>query len=80
MAKNLRFYFTLKKVVKSPYKKREEYRRHVTLVSERDRCTIEVDIDSLTNYERYTHKFLFYAYHKIEGVSLDDDDNEEDDN
>ena len=61
------FYAYLKVILKSPYNRREEFRRHVTVIVELDKCTAEVDIDCLVNYERFVRKFLIYAYHKVEG-------------
>lgn len=62
------FYAYLKMILKLNYTKREEFRRHVTLIVELDKSTAEIDIDCLMNYEKYIRKFLHYAYHKIENV------------
>jgi len=61
------FYAFLKIILKSTYGKREEYRRHVTVIVEMDKATAYVDIDCLTNYERFVRSFLMHAYHQIEG-------------
>jgi hypothetical protein len=67
MKKYMAFYAFLKMILKSSYNKREEYRRHVTVIVELDKCTTCVDIDSLINHERFVRHFLTYAYHQIEG-------------
>ena len=63
----LHFYQFLKNVLKSSYGKRQEFRRHVTLIVELENCTAEANIDNLSNCERYVHKFYNYAIEKIEG-------------
>ncbi len=63
----LTFYLFLRTVLKLPHKKRQEYRRHVTLVVEVDNSTVEIDSDNLLNCEKFVHRFLRYAYQKIEG-------------
>lgn len=68
----LAFYSFLKTILKLPYAKREEYRRHVTVIVNLDKCTAAIDIDCLTNYEKNVHKFLMYAYKVIEGKKDED--------
>ncbi|MDP3639971.1 MAG: hypothetical protein Q8R53_02090 [Nanoarchaeota archaeon] len=63
----LTFYLFLRTVLKLPHKKRQEYRRHVTLIVEVDNATAEIDSDNLLNCEKFVHRFLRYAYQKIEG-------------
>lgn len=63
----LSFYSFLKNVLKLPYSKRREYRRHVTLVVDLGDCTAEVNIDNLTNCEKFAHKFSIYAEDRIKG-------------
>ena len=70
--KYLEFYSFLKVLLKSSYNKREEYRRHVTVIVELEQCTAYVDIDSLTNYEKFVRNFLKYAYCKVEGRKEED--------
>lgn len=72
LQKYLSFYAFLKNVLKLPHTKREEYRRHVTLVVELDKCTAEIDIDNLTDCEKFVHKFFHYALEKIEGKKEED--------
>ena len=44
----LRFYLELRKIIKAEYTKREEYRRHVTMIANlKDRRTVELNIDVL---------------------------------
>lgn len=65
--KYLFFYSFLKTVLKLPHRKREEYRRHVTLIVELEYATIEMNIDNLMNCEKFVHQFFSYAYQMIEG-------------
>ena len=67
LQKYLTFYSFLKNVLKLPYSKREEYRRHVTLIVELDKCTAEIDIDNLTNCEKFVYQFFTYVWEKIIG-------------
>jgi len=72
LQKYMDFYAFLKNTLKSPYNKREEYRRHVTVIVEFEKCTAEVDIDSLTNYEKFVRTFLMHAYRVVEGKKDED--------
>ncbi len=72
LQKYMCFYGFLKTVLKLPHNKREEFRRHVTLVVELDKCTAEIDIDNLTNCESFVHGFLHYAQKIVEGVVEED--------
>ncbi|MBU0460280.1 MAG: hypothetical protein KKH52_02145 [Nanoarchaeota archaeon] len=69
---HLHFYLFIRNVLNSPYTKRREYRRHVTLIVERDDHTVEVDSDNLINCERFAHKFFNYALERIEGITDED--------
>jgi hypothetical protein len=73
LQKYLSFYAFLKTVLKLPYTKREEFRRHVTLVVELGNCTAEVDIDNLTNCEKFSHEFLVYADELVNGKKEEDE-------
>jgi len=72
LQKYLAFYGFLKTVLKSPYKRREEFRRHVTLIVDLDKCTAEIDIDNLTSCEKFVHRFYRYALEKIMGIKEED--------
>ena len=61
LADFITFYAFLKLILKSPHKKREEYRRHVTCITELDHSTSEIKIDTLMNCEKYIHRFYRYA-------------------
>ncbi len=55
----LRFYLELRKIIKAEYSKREEYRRHVTMIAHlRDKKTVEVSIDTLREYYEKTKLFI----------------------
>ena len=68
----LKFYHFLKTVLKLPHKKREEYRRYVTLIVELEHSTAEIDIDNLTSCEKFVHKFFRYTWEKVEGKKEED--------
>src|SRR3989344_600248 len=70
--KNLHFYFSLRNILKSPYQKRQEFRRHVTLIVNLEESTVEVEIDTLVNCEKFIHFFLNYAQGIIEGIVEED--------
>ena len=58
----IRFYSFLRELIKVPYTKREEYRRHVTMISELGKHTAEVNIDVLEdNFDPMAKRFLEYA-------------------
>ena len=57
----LDFYAYLKLILKSPRRKREEYRRHVSLIVDHDKSTTEIKIDHLINCEKYIHRFFTYS-------------------
>lgn len=65
--KNLRFYTCLRNILKSPQRKRQEFRRHVSLIVDGEDHTIDIEIDSLVNCERFMHRFLIYSRKLIEG-------------
>src|SRR3989344_2330272 len=70
--KNLHFYFSLRNILKSPHQKRQEFRRHVTLVVNFEDSTVEVEIDTLVNCEKFIHAFLNYSQKIIEGTVEED--------
>ncbi len=72
LQKYLAFYAFLKTVLKSPYQRREEFRRHVTLIVDLDKCTAEIDIDNLTSCEKFVHRFYRYALEKLLGIKEED--------
>jgi len=55
----IEFYQTLRKLSKAKYTKREEYRRHVTMIAAiENEGVVEVDIDLLCVYYEKTKKFI----------------------
>ncbi len=74
MQRDLGFYSFLKTVLKLPYRKREEFRRHVTLIVDLEKATAEIDIDTLINCEKFVHRFLKYAWHVIEGKPQEEEE------
>ena len=56
------FYLLLRKIIRAPYGKREEYRRHVTMISKLDAGNVlEVNIDILYEYFEKTKGFVEFA-------------------
>jgi len=72
--RHLTFYHFLRTILKSPYQKRKEYRRHVTLIVEHKNATTEIKIDHLTNCEKYIHNFFDYCWRKLVGPLKEDED------
>ncbi|MBU0457522.1 MAG: hypothetical protein ABH824_00350 [Nanoarchaeota archaeon] len=70
--KNLKFYSSLRVILNSTHRKRQEFRRHVTLIVDMEKSTVEVDIDLLTNCERFIHQFLLYSRKIIDGYKEED--------
>ena len=66
------FYTFLRDTLNSKYSKREEYRRHVTLVVDTGIKTTELDIDNLGTCEKISFQFFDYAVGSIEGWPEDD--------
>ena len=69
----LKFYRFLKKILNLPYTKREEFRRHVTMIVNLEKATSEVKIDNLVNSEKFLHNFLRLAFLQVEGISNEED-------
>ncbi len=65
LKKYLDLYRLLRRLTRAPYKKREEYRRHVTMISEVDDKEIETNIDLLEEYYDKTREFLDLVAEKI---------------
>jgi hypothetical protein len=60
------FYVFCRELIKAKYSKREEYRRHVTMIAELDNRTAEIDIDVLEdNFDHITKDFIEYAEHLL---------------
>lgn len=58
-------YALLRKLMRMPYAKREEYRRHVTMISDIEEKKIETDIDILGEYYDKTKEFLLFVEETI---------------
>jgi hypothetical protein len=69
MVKFFNFYKFLKTTINAEHHKREEFRRHVTLVVELEDSTVEVNIDNLEDCERFAKRFLSHA---VKLVTKDD--------
>ncbi|MBD3249525.1 hypothetical protein GF336_05755 [Candidatus Woesearchaeota archaeon] len=54
------FYLHLRNLVQAKYTKREEYRRHVTMIAEVKGRTVEVEIDDLNEFYLKLKDFLEY--------------------
>lgn len=61
------FYQLLRKINRADYTKREEYRRHVTMVANLDDGGVmEVDIDLLEEYYQKAKSFVEFAKYTVE--------------
>jgi hypothetical protein len=68
----LDFYLLLRKLMKLDYTRREEYRRHVTMITVLDNNTdFEVDIDKLEEYYKKTKEFINHLTNIITGKKDD---------
>ena len=68
LADYLDFYLLLRKIIRSRYAKREEYRRHVTMISTLDDGEVkEIDIDILREYYEKGKSFLKFIENMILG-------------
>lgn len=55
----LNFYLKLRKIMNADYIKREEYRRHVTMISTLEKGEIvEIDIDRIKEYYNMSREFI----------------------
>jgi len=50
------FYYSVRKILNSEYKKKEEYRKNVALIT-RD---VEIDIEKLKEYAKKTKNYIYY--------------------
>ena len=64
---NINFYLRLRKLSKAEYTKREEFRRHVTMIATIDKGEIvEVSIDVLKEYYDKTRNFIGFVKKMID--------------
>ena len=70
--KYLTFYAFLKNILKLPHESKQEFRRHVARVVNLENSTSEINIDNLTNSEKFAYKFFDYAQEKILGKKEED--------
>ena len=62
LVRYLALYSFLRELIKAQFTRREEYRRHVTMISQLKNQTAETDIDVLEdNYDKEAKEFLEYA-------------------
>ncbi len=59
-------YLRLRKLMRAPYTKREEYRRHVTMIIDFEGEEFNVDIDLLKEYYDITAEFLTHIKKRVE--------------
>lgn len=67
LLKFIAFYTFLRDVLNAKHTRREEYRRHVTLIANFEDKTAEIDIDNLETCEIVAHQFFDYAKELIKG-------------
>ena len=63
---NIDMYLRLRRLLRAEYTKREEFRRHVTMVTQFEGAVVDVDIDLLEVYYYDTKKFLTYIKSRVE--------------
>ena len=62
------FYQLMRRLIRSPYDKREEYRRHVTMISKlEDGQVMNIDIDLLEEYFKKVKEFFKFTHALIGG-------------
>ena len=67
------FYFTLRKILKSKFSRRQEFRRHVTMTADLEEGKqIEVTIDIITDYFNKVRELIDYV-----SVMMQNDKNDE---
>ena len=67
IAEYLQFHSLLRKIMRMPYTKREEYRRNVTMTVSVDNETIDINIDQLRVYYDKAKEFLQLTQKIIKG-------------
>lgn len=65
----LNMYLELRKIIRAEYTKREEFRRHVTMIAQLEHSTVNIDIDLLKEYYDKTKKFLTYLKDRVHKYS-----------
>ena len=66
LIENINFYLKLRKLSKAEYTKREEFRRHVTMIATIDKGeVVEVSIDTLKEDYEKTRAFLMFVKRMI---------------
>ena len=71
MEKFLERYLMLRRLMRAPYTKREEFRRHVTMIVDFEGEKKEIDIDLLQEYYDDTRKFLTYVKELVKNYQDD---------
>ncbi|MDP6600426.1 MAG: hypothetical protein QF798_03255 [Candidatus Woesearchaeota archaeon] len=72
IANYMDLYLRLRKIMKANYSKREEYRRHVTMICTIDNGRVEeVNIDILKEYYGTAKNFINYVERIVEGKEED---------
>ncbi len=66
MCKYLETYLKLRKILREEYTKREEYRRHVTMIVDFEGETMNIDIDLLKEYYDEVGEFLRYMKYRVQ--------------
>jgi len=56
------FYYKMRKIIQSDYKKKEEYRKNVALVTQK----MEIDIEKLKFFAEKTKKYIYYLEELIQ--------------
>ncbi len=62
---NIKTYLLIRKLVKAPHTKKNEYRRHVTMTAEVDEETININIDKITEMFDSIKKFIGFVFRLV---------------
>ncbi|MBR9683332.1 hypothetical protein GOV03_02220 [Candidatus Woesearchaeota archaeon] len=74
LGKYITFYAFLREALLAKHSRREEFRRHVTLISDLGNKSAELDIDNLGTYEIIINDFFIYAKRMIKGEPQEGDE------
>ena len=71
MHKYMDDYLELRRIMRAGFSRREEFRRHVTMIVNMDEGKKEIDIDLLKEYYDDTRKFLTYVKEMVNNYNDD---------
>jgi hypothetical protein len=72
MRRYLDNYLKMRKILRCEYNKRDEFRRHVTMIVNYEGETLNIDIDKLKEYYDETKNFLMYVRNRVQVYRVDE--------